>query len=97
MKRLKLVLSFTFTVFFTIGMLANQNVTNDKTDKENKEQVKTEESEKVSAVESVSLFNFFKVESSEEETENNSKDDIKDSNLIKAYNLAVYFYNIVKG
>lgn len=59
MSPLKYVLSFTFTVFFTISLLAIQNP---ESALEIDEQIVTEEISKVSAAEAISLFNFFKVE-----------------------------------
>ena len=59
MNPLKYVLSFTFSVFFTISLLAIQNPVSAM---ETEEQIIIEENPKVSAAEAISLFNFFKVE-----------------------------------
>jgi len=69
MNPLKYVLSFTFSVFFTIGLLANQNSISAI---ETNEQNAIEESPKVSAAEVVSLFNFFKVETIKPDEPNTS-------------------------
>ena len=69
MNPLKYVLSFTFTVFFTIGLLAIQNPTSAM---ETEEHIVIEETPKVSAVEAISLFNFFKVETVKPDESNTS-------------------------
>lgn len=69
MNPLKYVLSFTFTVFFTIGLLAIQNPTSAM---EIEEQIVIQEEEKVSAAEAISLFNFFKVETVKPDESNTS-------------------------
>jgi len=71
MNPLKYVLSFTFSVFFTIGLLAIQNP---ESALETEEQILIEENPKVSAVDAVSLFHFFKVETVKP---NESKTSIK--------------------
>ena len=61
MNPLKYVLTFTFSVFLTIGLLAIQNPTS-AMETETEEQIIIDENPKVSAAEAISLFNFFKVE-----------------------------------
>ena len=80
MSPLKYVLSFTFTVFFTISLLAIQNP---ESALEIDEQIVTEEISKVSAAEAISLFNFFKVETIEpnETIESNTSIKISESKL----------------
>lgn len=80
MSPLKYVLSFTFTVFFTISLLAIQNP---ESTLEINEQIVTEEISKVSAAEAISLFNFFKVETIEpnETIESNTSIKISESKL----------------
>jgi hypothetical protein len=77
MNPLKSVLTFTFAVFFTIGLLANQNL--DSAPQIN-DQITIEETSKVSAVKAISLFNFFKVETVEQE-ESISNVEVSESKL----------------
>ena len=74
MNPLKYVLSFTFTVFFTVGLLAIQNP---QSALEIDKQILNEENPKVSAAEAISLFNFFKVETIEPNESKDSKTSIK--------------------
>ena len=59
MNPLKIVLTFMFAVFFTVGLLANQTF---ESGLETNEQIEPNKLPKVSAAQAISLFNFFKVE-----------------------------------
>lgn len=85
MNPLRFVLTFTFTVFFTIGMLANQNI---KSNLATNDQVISDETTKVSAAQVVSLFNFFKVETTNTDS-TESKNDISESKLKAIYDFFI--------
>lgn len=89
MNPLKYVLAFTFSVFFTIGLLANQNPMSAM---ETDEQIVIEESPKVSAAEAVSLFNFFKVETIKSE-ESNTSIKFSESKLKELYDFFIMSAN----
>jgi exosortase/archaeosortase len=81
MNPLKIVLTFTFAVFLTIGLLANQNIENNF---ETNQQVDQEKPLKVSAVQAISLFNFFKIETT-------NTDSIKSTSAISEIKLKAFF------
>jgi len=86
MNPIKHVLTFTFAVFFTIGMLANQNIKNNS---ETDDQGLTEEITKVSAAQAVSLFNFFKIETTDADSTESNK------NLSESKLKVIYDYFII--
>jgi len=86
MNPLKIVLTFTFAVFFTVGLLASQTV---EKDIKTKDEVVSQESSKVSAAQAISLFNFFKVETVDADSLE-AKDNISESKLNAYYDYFIY-------
>jgi len=89
MNPLKYVLSFTFSVFFTISLLAIQNPISAM---DIDEQIVIEENPKVSAAEAISLFNFFKVETVEPE-ESKSIIKVSESKLKEFFDYFILLSN----
>jgi hypothetical protein len=81
MNPLKIVLTFTFAVFLTIGLLANQNTENNF---ESNQHVEQEKPLKISAAQAISLFNFFKIETT-------NTDSIKSTSAISEIKLKAFF------
>jgi hypothetical protein len=87
MNPLKIVLTFTFVVFITIGLLANHNTISSI---ETNEQVITEKPSKVSADQAVSLFNFFKIEALNNDS-SATKSIISESKLKVLYDYFIFY------
>jgi hypothetical protein len=87
MNPLKIVLTFTFAVFLTIGLLANQNT---QSNFQTNGQDILEKPSKISADQVVSLFNFFKIETINTDS-SATKNNLSESKLKVLYDYFIFY------